>query len=164
MSDDDETRPLGSSVDVGWSNGKPRVVGDDVKSFMAQSGSRVMETKISGRMPRPRSKNPPKPAVTVNYGNVPRNQMDNIDVEEVRACVHFLFFGIITIDSALRARVRVLVRPCVLCSQAPLEDLVLQNAEAMKQFEYLEKSLVSFKETVNEQAGELRQVSFLTSI
>jgi hypothetical protein len=45
-----------------------------------------------------------------------------------------------------------------------LEDLVLQNAEAMKQFEYLEKSLVSFKETVNEQAGELRQVSFLTSI
>jgi len=108
MSDDDETRPLGSSVDVGWSNGKPRVVGDDVKSFMAQkvsrsnyvesvkaamSGSRVTETKVSGRMPRPRSKNPPKPAVTVNYGNVPRNQMDNIDVEEVRACVHFLFFG-----------------------------------------------------------------------
>lgn len=98
MSDDDETRPLGSSVDVGWSNGKPRVVGDDVKSFMAQSGSRVTETKISGRMPRPRSKNPPKPAVTVNYGNVPRNQMDNIDVEEVSACVHFLFFCIIAID------------------------------------------------------------------
>jgi hypothetical protein len=36
---------------------------------------------------------------------------------------------------------------------------VLQNAEAMKQFEYLEKSLVSFKETVSEQTAELRQVS-----
>ena len=36
---------------------------------------------------------------------------------------------------------------------------MLANAEAMKQFEYLEKSLVSFKETVNEQTAELRQPS-----
>lgn len=35
---------------------------------------------------------------------------------------------------------------------------MLENAEAMKQFEYLEKSLVSFKETVSEQTAELRQV------
>ena len=42
--------------------------------------------------------------------------------------------------------------------QSPLEDLVLANAEAMKQFEYLEKSLVSFREIVSEQAAELRQV------
>ena len=36
---------------------------------------------------------------------------------------------------------------------------MLQNAESMKQFEYLEKSLVSFTETVSEHAAELRQVS-----
>ena len=36
---------------------------------------------------------------------------------------------------------------------------MLQNAESMKQFEYLEKSLVSFTETVSEHAAELRQVA-----
>lgn len=40
-----------------------------------------------------------------------------------------------------------------------LEDLVLQNAEAMKQFEYLEKSLVSFKSAIEEQTAQLRQPS-----
>ena len=84
--DDDDTKPLGSSVDVGWQDGKPRVVGNDAKDFLLGKGkgARVTESQIAGRMPRPRSKNPPKPALTVNYGDVPRNQMDNIDVDEVR--------------------------------------------------------------------------------
>jgi hypothetical protein len=85
---DDETKPMGSSVDVGWQDGKPRMVGDDAKAFMQDKGSRVTDSKMSGRMPRPRSKNPPKPALTVNYGDVPRNQMDNINLEEVRIFVY----------------------------------------------------------------------------
>lgn len=85
---DDETRPMGSSVDVGWQDGKPRIVGDDAKAFLQGQASRVTESKISGRMPRPRSKNPPKPALTVNYGDVPRNQMDNINLEEVCSSVY----------------------------------------------------------------------------
>ena len=48
--------------------------------------------------------------------------------------------------------------------QSPLEEIVLQNAEAMKQFEYLEKSLVSFRETVSEQTAEMRQVPFASSL
>jgi len=83
MSDEEETHPLGSSVDVGWQDGRPRYIGNDAKNILVGKGSRVTESKISGRMPRPRSKNPPKPALTVNYGDVPRNQMDNINMEEV---------------------------------------------------------------------------------
>jgi hypothetical protein len=81
---DEETKPLASSVDVGWRDGKPRIIGDDAREFLIGKGSRVTESKISGRMPRPRSKHAPKPALTVNYGDVPRNQMDNINLEEVR--------------------------------------------------------------------------------
>jgi hypothetical protein len=81
---DEETRPLGSSADVGWQDGKPRIIGEDAKAFLMGKGSRVTDSQISGRMPRPRSKNAPKPALTVNYGDVPRNQMDNINLEEVR--------------------------------------------------------------------------------
>ena len=81
---DNETKPLASSVDVGWQDGKPRIIGEDAKSFLIGKGSRVTESKISGRMPRPRSKNAPKPALTVNYSDVPRNLMDNINLEEVR--------------------------------------------------------------------------------
>ncbi|KAJ1466866.1 hypothetical protein T484DRAFT_1860447, partial [Baffinella frigidus] len=114
--------PMGSSVDVGWQDGKPRPMSQEASQFAKGAGSRVSESQISGRKPRPRSKNAPKPALTVNYGEVPRNQMDNIDLEGTT-----------------------------------LEDLVMQNAEAIKQFEYLEKSLVSFKETTGEQAADLRQ-------
>lgn len=110
--------PMGSSVDVGWQDGKPRPMSQEASQFAKGAGSRVSESQISGRKPRPRSKNAPKPALTVNYGEVPRNQMDNIDLEGTT-----------------------------------LEDLVMQNAEAIKQFEYLEKSLVSFKETTGEQVG-----------
>ena len=80
------------------------------------------QSQISGRAPRPRSKNAPKPALTVNYQGTARNETDNVDLE-----------------------------------QATLEDLLLQNAEAVKQFEYLEKSLVSFRDTVGTQASQLRQ-------
>jgi len=39
-----------------------------------------------------------------------------------------------------------------------MEELILQNAESMKQFEYLEKSLVTFQSAVSAQTAELRQV------
>ena len=38
-----------------------------------------------------------------------------------------------------------------------MDELILQNAESMKQFEYLEKSLVTFQQAVSAQASELRQ-------
>jgi hypothetical protein len=40
---------------------------------------------------------------------------------------------------------------------ATMDELILQNAESMKQFEYLEKSLVTFQQAVSAQASELRQ-------
>ena len=39
-----------------------------------------------------------------------------------------------------------------------MQELILQNAESMKQFEYLEKSLVTFQSAVSAQTSELRQV------
>jgi len=122
MSSEEGIGPMGSSVDVGWADGKPRPMSTEASQFTKSAGSRVTESQISGRKPRPRSKNAPTPALTVNYGELPRNQMDNIETEG-----------------------------------ATLEDLVMQNAEAIKQFEYLEKSLVSFKETTGDQAAGLRQ-------
>lgn len=116
-------QPIGSSVDIGWSDGKPREVTKDTQEYLSSAGgARVGESQISGRAPRPRSKNAPKPALTVNYQDVARNETDNVNLE-----------------------------------QATLEDLLLQNAEAVKQFEYLEKSLVSFRDTVGTQASQLRQ-------
>ena len=38
-----------------------------------------------------------------------------------------------------------------------MEELILQNAESMKQFEYLEKSLVTFQNAASLQAADLRQ-------
>jgi alpha-tubulin suppressor-like RCC1 family protein len=114
--------PIGSSVDVGWSDGKPRNVTDETKDFLNTHQSGVQESRISGRAPRPRSKNAPKPALTVNYQDVPRNEMDEIDLQS-----------------------------------SSIEELLLKNAEAVKQFEYLEKSLVSFRDTVGTQASQLRQ-------
>lgn len=38
-----------------------------------------------------------------------------------------------------------------------MEELILQNAESVKQFEYLEKSLVTFQNAVSSQTAELRQ-------
>lgn len=114
-------RPIGSSVDVGWEDGAPRALSKDAKSVLEGSILRVTESRLSGRQPRPRSKNAPKPNLIINYQDVPRNQMDNIDLDPVN-----------------------------------LEELVLQNAEAMKQFEYLEKSLISFKSHSHDQASDLR--------
>lgn len=116
-------QPIGSSVDVGWSDGRPRDVTEETQAFLDSTGGpRVGASQISGRQPRPRSKNPPKPSLTVNYQDVPRNETENVDL-----------------------------------GAASLEELLLQNAEAVKQFEYLEKSLVSFRDTVGNQASQLRQ-------
>lgn len=38
-----------------------------------------------------------------------------------------------------------------------MQELILQNAESMKQFEYLEKSLVTFQSAVSAQTSKLRQ-------
>ena len=113
---DEETKPLASSVDVGWRDGKPRIIGDDAREFLIGKGSRVTESKISGRMPRPRSKNAPKPALTVNYGDVPRNQMDNINLEEVRVPASASCLRVATAHGCgVRVCVLVCVHMCV-CS------------------------------------------------
>ena len=99
MSSKKPTQPIGSSVDVGWSDGRPRDVTDETKEFLeASGGGRVGASQISGRQPRPRSKNLPKPSLTVNYQDVARNATEGADL-----------------------------------GQASLEELLLQNAEAVKQ-------------------------------
>lgn len=72
-------RPMASSVDIGWSDGKPRVVTQDVREYL---GAKSAHSPLAachapaGRLPRPRSKNAPTPAKTVDYSRVPRNEMD----------------------------------------------------------------------------------------
>ena len=72
-------RPMASSVDIGWSDGKPRVVTQDVREYL---GAKSAHSPLAachapaGRLPRPRSKNAPTPAKTVDYSRMPRNEMD----------------------------------------------------------------------------------------
>ena len=91
-----------------------------------QVAPELQPVQRKGWAPRPRSKNAPKPAKLVSYGDnlgeVRRATMDNTDVDELS-----------------------------------MEELILQNAESVKQFEYLEKSLVTFQNAVSFQAAELRQ-------
>ena len=91
-----------------------------------QVAAELLPQQQKGWAPRPRSKNAPKPAALVSYGEnageVQRNTMDNIDLDG-----------------------------------PTMEELILQNAESMKQFEYLEKSLVTFQSAVSAQTAELRQ-------
>eukprot|EP00961_Rhodomonas_salina_P251372 3398704-Rhodomonas_salina.2 len=68
MSNDNGVAPIGSSADVGWVDGKPRApVSEEAKKFLMGGGTRVTESQLAGRMPRPRSKNVPQPASLVNY-------------------------------------------------------------------------------------------------
>ena len=106
MAEEEGVRDLGSSVDVGWHDGKPRFVGEDAKNFFLGKGAtrRVADSQIAGRMPRPRSKNPPKPALTVNYGAVPRNDMDNINLEDVSSSPVLFFTFAFGMCSCQRVR------------------------------------------------------------
>jgi len=116
-------KPIGSSIDVGWEDGKPRELNQNDKSYLLGENKRVDQSKIFGRQPRPRSKNPPIASPLVDYGTVKRNAMDAIDLD---------------VDTKFR-------------------ELILQNAENLKQFEYLEKSLVTFQDASSAQASQLRQ-------
>jgi hypothetical protein len=104
-------RPMASSVDIGWSDGKPRVVSQDVREYL---GAKAAHSPLAachapaGRLPRPRSKNAPTPAKTVNYSRVPRNEMDAFTLRTAPW------------DSAA--------------------SLCLDNAESIRQLEYLASS------------------------
>ena len=72
-------RPMASSVDIGWSDGKPRVVSQEVREYLGAKGAHSPMAAChapAGRLPRPRSKNAPTTAKTVDYSRVPRTEMD----------------------------------------------------------------------------------------
>jgi len=129
--DDDrpiEGGPILSSVAVGWSDGKPRPVPDDMRRWLkgnpsspgGDGGSCSPDQRA--RMPRPRSANAPKPALTVDYSRVARNEVDAFTLG---------------------------------CSQ--VEQLTLSNAENVRQLEYLAKASEGFIGSAHATAGELRQ-------
>ena len=124
-----------TSVRIGWSDGKPRAISrDDMRLWLAGAPETPAgDRRVAGagehspanpprRMPRPRSKNAPKPALTVDYSSVPRNEVDAFSLE---------------------------------CRQ--VEGLSVRNAEAIQQFESLSKAAVSFSNSANTTASQLRQ-------
>lgn len=115
--------------DAGWSDGNPRPLEEQTKAFLSGKKLPPGAAPVGPQgqwAPRPRSKNAPRPAALVSYGEgvgeVRRNNMDAVDLEG-----------------------------------PTMEELILQNAESMKQFEYLEKSLVTFQNAASLQAADLRQ-------
>jgi hypothetical protein len=68
---------MASCVDVGWRDGKPSIVSEDVRDFVLAGATQPAAT----RLPRPRSRNAPKPSRLVNYGSVLRNQMDAFTIK-----------------------------------------------------------------------------------
>ena len=74
------------------------------------------------RPPRPRSQHAPTPSSLVDYQQVERNEMDNLEAPNQK-----------------------------------LSAMILNNDEALKQFQYLEKSLETFKDTAGQTASKLRQ-------
>ena len=145
-----EIKAIASSSLIGFQNGKPRAaqVGGSASQAIADhrvekafANGRidsmggalpgVTESQMfeqTGRVPRPRSKNPPRPASLVDYQNVPRNEMDNLEPQDLQ-----------------------------------IDQLILHNDEALKQFQYLEKSLTSFHDNVTQTASKLRQPAAVDS-
>lgn len=113
--------PILSSVAVGWSDGKPRHVPDDMSRWLSGGGGSSSPDQRA-RMPRPRSKNAPKPALTVDYSRVARNEVDAFTLG---------------------------------CSQ--IDQLTMDNAETLMQFEYLAKASEGFIGSTHTTAGQLRQ-------
>lgn len=106
---------MASSVDVGWHDGKPRIVSEDVCDFVLAGGKRgasaAQTQPATTRIPRPRSgKNVPKPALLVDYGRVLRNEVDA-----------FTLKGASGVE----------------------KQLALSNAETAKQFEFLSHAGIS---------------------
>ena len=80
---------LASSVDVGWHDGKPRRGWDVPMAMASRAGVSARQRKRAAalkepaatRIPRPRSKNAPKPALLVDYGIVTRNETDAMTLQ-----------------------------------------------------------------------------------
>jgi len=129
-------QPMASSVDIGWHDGKPRVVSQDVREYM-QGSARAHRPQAAaahapaGRLPRPRSKNAPTPAKTVDYSRVPRNEVD-----------------------AFTLRTPQDGRPTHGRGAA---ELVLDNAESLRQLEYLAHTSSAAGASARATAADLRQ-------